>query len=154
MLTAAIVIVLGIALAFAYLRTCQGRRLDDLIVSGNLAKIEEELKAHPEAFKPKRGGSAGPLHLAANRGKTAVVSLLLEHDIDPNSRDIHGNTPLHLAASDERNVGIARLLVSHGADVNALNSEGYTPLAVAEARNKRKLAEVLLELGACPAQLT
>lgn len=46
----------------------------------------------------------------------AIVSLLLEHDADPNIKDANGNTALHYAVY----VGkppIAALLLSYGANI-------------------------------------
>ena len=148
MIFIAVFLIAIIVLAIMYAVTSRGRKLDDLIVSGSLEKIEQELKKRPQAFKPRRGGCAGPLHLAAHRSQTAVAKLLLENGIDPNARDIHGNTPLHEAVLSERNLKIVELLVSHGADINARNNQGYTPLAVAKEWKKKKIADLPVRLGA------
>ena len=149
MILAAIVLTAIIVLAVFYVFvTSRGSKLDDLIVSGDLERIKKELQAHPQGFRPRRGGSDGPLHLAAHRSQTSVVSLLLEHGVDPNAKDIHGNTPLHEATVSERNAKIVELLVAHGADVNARNNQGYTPLAVAREWKKQKIADLLIQLGA------
>lgn len=39
----------------------------------------------------------------------------------------NGNTPLHLAAMDGRNLKIVKLLVWNGADLHAKNDEGLNP---------------------------
>ena len=147
MIPAVIILAIAVVLAVLYFLTLRGSRLDDLIVSGDLEKIKKELEAHPQAFKPKRGGSAGPLHLAALRSQTVVVQLLVENGVDVNARDIHGNTPLHHAVLSEGNAEIVELLVAHGADMHTKNNQGYTPLAVAQDWKKRKIADLLISLG-------
>lgn len=42
---------------------------------------------------------------------------------------IYGETPLHMAAAEDR-MDIAELLLQNGADVNAKTPEGWTPLHV------------------------
>jgi len=48
------------------------------------------------------------------------VSLLLEHEADPNLVDINGNTALHLAARIP-SLPVALQLLEHSANINAQN---------------------------------
>lgn len=56
-----------------------------------------------------------PLHIAARKGYTEVVNVLIRGGADVNSRDRFGNTPLHLAASEKR-LETAQALVKGGAN--------------------------------------
>jgi ankyrin repeat protein len=56
-----------------------------------------------------------PLHVAASRGNTAVVKLLVEKGADMNARTNDGQTPYNLAVGEERGE-TAELLRSLGAD--------------------------------------
>jgi ankyrin repeat protein len=56
-----------------------------------------------------------PLHIAAARGNTAVVKLLVERGADRNARTNDGKTPHNLAVEEERDE-TAELLRSLGAD--------------------------------------
>ncbi len=50
--------------------------------------------------------------------------------LDPDMRDYHGNTCLHVAAQNN-NKRISKLLLRNGADINAANRQGYTPTSYA-----------------------
>lgn len=51
-----------------------------------------------------------------------VIALLLDHGARVTTRDIAGNTPLHIALS-EGHEDIARLLIDTGANINAKNKD-------------------------------
>jgi ankyrin repeat protein len=71
----------------------------------------------------------GPLHWAANAGKSKILSALLQ---DPevrlaiNDRDADGNTPLYLAAY-AREPDTVKVLLEHGADANAVSEDKRKP---------------------------
>ena len=66
---------------------------------------------------------------------------------DVNTKDKDGNTPLHLAASDNDYRGV-EVLIKSGADIKAKNKHGNTPLHLAVKKNADKVVEVLLRHGA------
>jgi cytohesin len=83
-----------------------------------------------------------PLHWTDSE---LFITYLLSLGADPNSRDLEGNTPLILAASDASN-GAMRMLVRAGAKPNASNDRGDTPLMTAVARgNESALGELLTD---------
>jgi len=63
------------------------------------------------------------------------------------SRDVDGDTPLHVLAWRSDTEG-ALLLIAAGANVNAVGDMGTTPLHVAIAQGNRRLARALIEAGA------
>ncbi|MEP6756821.1 MAG: ankyrin repeat domain-containing protein [Chthonomonadales bacterium] len=65
---------------------------------------------------------------AASEGCAQCVQLLLDHGVDPNTRNETGATPLIFAG----NTRTARLLINRGADVNARTDDGYTALRMPE----------------------
>jgi ankyrin repeat protein len=60
-----------------------------------------------------------------------IIALLIDHGAKLNTRDIGGNTPLHLALM-EGNEDIALYLVEQGADLKAMNSEKIRCLDLAK----------------------
>lgn len=90
------------------------------------------------------------LHLAAQRGHTDVVELMVKSGWDVNAakpKDEAGTTALHLAA-EEGNDDTLRKLVELGCDVNAQKSNGWTALHSVVRRNQVSVASTLLDAGA------
>lgn len=90
-----------------------------------------------------------PLHIAAYRGNTHVVELLLSAGSNIEAKDDDGSTPLHLASwrGNHETVG---LLISAGADVNVKDSEDVTPIfrAMTMVRSNSETVELLFKAGA------
>ncbi|RXN22884.1 ankyrin repeat domain-containing 26-like protein [Labeo rohita] len=95
------------------------------------------------------------LNLCDNQNRSALmkceqdrsVSLLLEHEADPNLVDINGNTALHLSARIP-SLPVALQLLEHSANINAQNKDGNTPLMLAVMENHADMTELLLKEGA------
>ena len=59
-----------------------------------------------------------PLHIAAQMGNLWIAEYLLRHGTNVNAKDMHGNTPLHIAATYQ----MRNKLLRHGADVSLVNN--------------------------------
>lgn len=78
----------------------------------------------------------------------ASQRLILGDKVSPDSRDAHGDTALHLAASlDFKHGSLGALLLSNGADINAQDRYLATPLHKAAA-GQSNLAKELVKNGA------
>ncbi|KAH7114772.1 ankyrin repeat protein, partial [Dactylonectria estremocensis] len=75
-----------------------------------------------------------------------LVELLLENGADPNRRERHGRTALHIAAGDGYS-DIVRILVENGADVDA-KVHGWTPMLLAAKAWRFRIPDYLIERGA------
>ena len=102
---------------------------------------------HPEYMNAESSWRQIVMHAAAKGGNTDIFSLLIEHDVDVDSRDMHGITPLHWASKYGR-CDFGRCLIDHGADVNARDQQGMTPLFQAASYDRFEFAQMLLERGA------
>lgn len=92
------------------------------------------------------------LHYGAGAGCLELVTLLIQHGVDPNVQDSLCHTPLYRAANEcasKTGAEVVRTLVRAGADVNACaGSTRATPLHAAARRGYVEIARELLDCGA------
>jgi ankyrin repeat protein len=87
-----------------------------------------------------------PLVLAAENGSIALVRAILERGGSPNSKNIEGYSPLHIAARIG-NRDVVKLLVVAGAEIEAMSPKG-TPFHVAKNHGHDDVVALLIALGA------
>lgn len=84
---------------------------------------------------------ATPLNLQYPSGdegpRIETVRALVDHGADVNTRDRHGNTPLHSIAGGIVNLGVVDFLLRSGADETIINNNGETALDTAGAHPER-----------------
>ncbi|HHT9105353.1 MAG TPA: ankyrin repeat domain-containing protein [Candidatus Wujingus californicus] len=103
--------------------------LEEAINLGDLTKVQEILAASPGLLNGATGDQEmTPLHLAANRGNTEIVELLLTKGANIEAREFNGWTPLFSAVIIGQDEKTAKLLLDKGARVNARDLLGMTPL--------------------------
>jgi ankyrin repeat protein len=73
-----------------------------------------------------------PLHLAAIRGQTTIVRILIENGVDKNVRDFDENTPLHYASEYGNFETIIYLVKEANVDIMLRNKFGYTASDIAD----------------------
>ena len=85
------------------------------------------------------------LAVAATLGLDTIIKLLLaQKDIDVNSKNKWGETPLHFGVSGG-NVEVVRLLLAQkDIDLNSKNKWSYTPLCKAASRGRVEVVKLLL----------
>jgi ankyrin repeat protein len=92
-------------------------------------------------------GKNAAVYIAAKRGHTDIVKLLLDKDADVDAVDVDGQTPLQVAAGLE----IIRLLVEHDANVNVRDRHSDATLlhrlasaaVLDQAENKKRRQEYI-----------
>jgi len=87
-----------------------------------------------------------PLHMAARRGQSDMVKLLLEHGADIEARNAMRRTPLHEAVGVS--VEVMEILLDWGAQVNAQDRYQMTPLNIATATGYSLGVALLVQRGA------
>ncbi|MGA3346733.1 MAG: ankyrin repeat domain-containing protein [Terracidiphilus sp.] len=87
----------------------------------------------------------GPIHDAARAGDLDKVKSLIKESpgLVSSKDDKYGQTPLHIAAFNDRK-DVAEFLLANKADVNAKAKNGSTPLHLAAAKGNKDMVELLL----------
>lgn len=96
---------------------------------------------------PARANRASRLIIAASRGQTTTIGILLSRGADVNEQDIYGNTALAFAAGNGHTATVM-LLLDNGADANIKNKYGETALMVAARNAHIEIVRALLDKGA------
>ncbi|MCP4164012.1 MAG: hypothetical protein GY760_28450 [Deltaproteobacteria bacterium] len=122
-------------------------------ISGTLVK--EVIAQGGDVNKLYSGRSC--VHYAANLGISDAVKVLLDHNVEVDSRDEDDHTPLYNAVDNEDEfIETAKILVANGADINIRSSERnpkksygsyipLTPYEVAKKRNHKNICRYMLE---------
>ena len=119
---------------------------------GDVAKMKLAQQAGASVHSRKNNHSYKytALHMAAARGHTQVVQLLLQGDFgarpDVNARNAQGSTPLMRASQNHHAVVV--LLLQHGARINDQDNNGWTPLMEAARYGQKEIAQMLIGQGA------
>ncbi|XP_072904092.1 transient receptor potential cation channel, subfamily N, member 1 [Hemitrygon akajei] len=100
-----------------------------------------------QAINKQSKNGCSPLLLAAERGHTEMVKILLLNHARVDVFDEHGKAGLHLAAENGHDE-ISDILLWHKAFVNAKTKLGLTPLHLGAQNGYNKLVKLLVETHA------
>ncbi|RXM29339.1 Ankyrin-1 [Acipenser ruthenus] len=109
----------------------------EILKNFNTNQLQQAINKHA-----KNGWSS--LLLAAERGHTEMVRILLQNHARVDVFDEHGKAALHLAAGNGHEE-IADILLSHKAFVNAKTKLGLTPLHLGAQNGYCRLVKLLVE---------
>lgn len=124
------------------------RDLADAVGAGNVSDVRIFLQRDPQAVHQPGANSMLPIHLAAQRGRSEVIPLLLQAGADVNTphEKVHA-TPLQYAAA-AGHLNAVRTLLAANARVNAVDTQGRTPLMWAASKGHVSVIQELLQRGA------
>ncbi|XP_055979030.1 ankyrin repeat domain-containing protein 35 [Sorex fumeus] len=91
---------------------------------GRVAALASRKSARPTKLDPS---GQSPFHLAASKGLTECLMLLLANGADINSKNEDGSTALHLATISCQPQCV-KVLLQHGANEDAVDAENRSPL--------------------------
>ncbi|XP_076081481.1 uncharacterized protein LOC143052358 [Mytilus galloprovincialis] len=94
-----------------------------------------------------RNDKMTPLHVAAIKGWTDIVKLLLDTGADYNKCDMYGLSPVMIACR-YGHTEILRILLEKGADNNKCTNDGWSPVLMASRYGHTETVRILLEKGA------
>ncbi|KAF3702121.1 Ankycorbin Ankyrin repeat and coiled-coil structure-containing protein [Channa argus] len=118
-----------------------------------LAAVEHGEVEKVAALLAKKGASAvkldsegkSALHVAASRGQTDCLSVILAHGADQSITDAAGFNPLHLAAKNNH-TECCKKLIQCKCPIDAIDSSGKTALHHAAASGNIRTIQLLCEL--------
>ena len=105
-------------------------------------------------FLVRRGADVGKptvngdniLHLATRADNFEGMKFALDNNIDINSKGMHNNTPLHIAAGKSHNPAVLEFLLDHS-NLQATNGEGSLFLHIAAMSGNKEAIEAGLKHG-------
>lgn len=121
-----------------------------LIIRGDSQGVIDYLINFPDIvnLKDKIHGNIG-IHIAASKGFTQMLQVLIARGSNVNTPDIFGNTALHYAV-DHSKLDCVKILLNNYAVINKQDYRGNTPLHVACMNNDIEAVKLLLAHNADP----
>jgi ankyrin repeat protein len=123
--------------------------LERAIVAGDDARVAALIERGEDVNQRTKPFSTPLLSLAAIRGETVIVNLLIDAGADANQTNSHGMSALSAAVrSCTGNLDVINGLLVAGADVDSRSGASLTPLLVAMQEERWDVARLLFENGA------
>lgn len=121
-----------------------------LIIRGDSQGVIDYLINFPDIvnIKDKIHGNIG-IHIAASKGYTQMLQVLLARGSNVNTPDIFGNTALHYAV-DHSKLDCVKILLNNFAVINKQDYRGNTALHIACMNNDIEAVKLLLAHNADP----
>lgn len=99
-------------------------------IDGDSNIVQNLISSYPNIVNTPNEVMNYPITAASEAGHLEIVQLLIDNNVEVDSRAAHGFCALHLAAMHNRR-NIVEYLVTHGANINAVSIAGSTALHLA-----------------------
>lgn len=116
--------------------------------AGDIDRLRTVLNIQDRQPAPDDMNCVYALWLAAARGKTAMVEMLIDKGVNMNLRAPDISWSALETAAENGHADIVKLMLDRGADPNVRSQIGWTPLISASWRGRTETAHLLLEAGA------
>jgi len=114
----------------------------EAVIVGDVEKVKDLLTNGAEVDVRDKNGMT-PLLLAARKGNSEIVRLLLAHGANVNAQDHYlAWTPLILASALGHKK-VVKLLLEYGADIDIKDQNGMTALKYAVKNGYKEIVELL-----------
>ncbi|XP_065891015.1 transient receptor potential cation channel subfamily A member 1-like [Dysidea avara] len=118
---------------------------DEKVLNENKMEVVRFLIAQGCKVHYTNKANESPIVLATKLQNVELVEELVKRrELDVNTRNHHGKTPLHMVAATG-NDEIALVLLRHGADVQLKDTGGSTPLHIACYRGNTSIVELIFK---------
>ena len=139
---------LPLALTGAALSQEASQEFLDAVRQGEVDRVRDLLDERPGLISEVDEAQRTGLYHAVDFGFSEIVELLVSRGSDVNAQDYEGETPLQVAALDDR-VELARFLLERGAETEIRGPQARTALLfVARETGGVEMATLLLDHGA------
>ncbi|XP_059498926.1 ankyrin repeat domain-containing protein 24-like [Stegostoma tigrinum] len=127
-------------------RTKVEKKLQDAVEQGDVGKVRAILKGGTVVASKLDSDGRSLLHLAAARGRTECLEILLSYQLNVEARDGDGCTALHVAVRNSQ-LECVRSLVKHKVPLTAVDHHGRTALHCAAMCGCVESARLLCDQG-------
>jgi ankyrin repeat protein len=139
---------LCLALVLGASFSARSDEIQKAVIKGDLNKVLELLKDHPDLLEEKNNLGQTPLMVAVNHSQLEIAELLLAKGANVNARDAQMRTPVILALPVYNHGKMMTLLIAKGADVGLEDKWKMSALAYAAQKGQLEDAKILIAKGA------
>lgn len=125
--------------------------IHDTSAAGDTASMNSMCAADEKCLMERDSVGNTPLHHAALKGQIKAVKYLIMKKAAVNAKNMHGLTPMHMAAMSENKAArmeVVELLAANGAKIDEPSKHEATPLCVAACAGNLEVMELLIAAGA------
>ena len=132
---------------------CFAYEMKNLVRFSSAERIRNLVRKDPELLKRKPYRFSTLMHAACELNRPDIVKVLIDSGVDINITNLHGQTPLHIAAF-KGNAKVVKVLLKNKSNPKARDYKGKTPLHYAAQSGSLDTVKLLLSSGSSINELT